>query len=270
MHPAGMEPRGRSFMIDMHSHILPGLDDGAADWSQALAMARVAVEDGIAEMVCTPHWVLGKYENDCDTVLRRFAEFEERLAAEKIPLKVHTGMELRIDTSIPERLKAGGLLSLNNGSGYVLIELPEETMPANLHEFFWNLQINGYRPILSHVERNPYFRENPRTLFFLVEKGILMQITAASLLEGFADEIRDFALFLVEHRLVHMLVTDTHSLRMRTPRLSGACRVIEDLAGPETAKLMVCDNPRHILKGEPVPPVDPLPLIAQKKRWWRK
>lgn len=195
-------------MIDMHSHILPGLDDGAADWDQALAMARVAVEDGIAEMVCTPHWVLGKYENDRETVLRRFVEFEERLAAEKIPLKVHTGMELRIDTSIPDRLKAGRLLTLNNGSGYVL-------------------------------------------------------------LEGFAEEIREFALFLVEHRLVHMLVTDTHSLRMRKPQLSGARRVIENLAGPETAARMVCDTPRRILKGEHVPVIDPLPLHEERrKKWW--
>jgi protein-tyrosine phosphatase len=257
-------------MIDMHSHILPGLDDGAADWDQALAMARVAVEDGIAEMVCTPHWVLGKFENDRETVLQRFAEFEERLTAEKIPLKIHTGMELRIDTSIPDRLKAGRLLTLNNGSGYILLELPDETMPANLHEFFWNLQINGYRPILSHVERNPCFRENPHSLFPWVENGILMQITAASLLDGFAEEIREFAFFLVEHRLVHMLVTDTHSLRMRKPQLSGARRVIENFVGPETAARMVCDTPRRILKGEPVPVIDPLPMMEKKKRWWKK
>ena len=247
-------------MIDMHSHILPGLDDGAADWDQALAMARVAVEDGIAEMVCTPHWVLGKYENDREAVLLRFAEFEGRLAAEKIPLKVHMGMELRIDTSIPDRLKAGRLLTLNNGSGYILLELPDETMPENIHEFFWNLQINGYRPILSHVERNPYFRKNPHRLLHWVENGIFMQITAASLLEEFAEEIREFALFLVEHRPVHMLVTDTHSLRMRKPQLSGARRVIENLVGPETATRMVCDTPQRILKGEHVPVIDPLPL----------
>jgi tyrosine-protein phosphatase YwqE len=177
-------------VIDMHSHILPGLDDGAADWEQAIAMARVAVNDGITEMVCTPHWVLGKYENDRKTVLGRFAEFEERLAAEKIPLRIHTGLELRIDTSIPNRLKTGELLTLNNGGVYVLLELPDENIPSNLHEFFWNLQISGYRPILSHVERNPIFRENPRRLFSLVENGILTQVTAASLLEGFVEEIR--------------------------------------------------------------------------------
>ena len=140
-------------MIDMHSHILPGLDDGAADWDEALAMARVAVNDGIAEMVCTPHWVPGKYENDRETVLRRFAEFEQLLEEKQIPLKIHSGTELRIDTSIPDRLKDGRLLTLNNGSGYVLLELPDEIMPDNLDEFFWNLQLGGYQPILSHVEK---------------------------------------------------------------------------------------------------------------------
>jgi protein-tyrosine phosphatase len=255
-------------MIDMHSHILPGLDDGAADWDQALAMARVAVEDGITGMVCTPHWVLGKYETEPATVLQRCQEFTARLAAEKIPLAVYAGMELRIDTSIPERLKAGSLLTVNNGSGYVLLELPDENLPANLSEFFWNLQINGYRPILSHVERNPYFRDNPHRLLRWVENGILTQITAVSLLEGFAEEVRDFAVFLVQHRLVHMLVTDTHSLRMRAPQLSGAREVIESLAGPETASRMVYNTPQRILNGEHVPVVDPLPLV-KPRRWWQ-
>ncbi len=253
-------------MIDMHSHILPGLDDGAADWEQAVAMARVAVDDGITAMVCTPHWVLGKYENGKEAILRRLGEFETRLAAADIPLKVHPGAELRIDTSIAERLRSGELLTVNNGSGYVLLELPEDTLPDSLPDFFWNLQINNYRPILSHVERNLIIREHPQRLFRWVENGILAQVTAASLLEGFSEEIREFALSLVEHRLVHMLVTDTHSLRMRTPQLSGARKVIETLMGEEAAERMVCGTPGHILAGEPVPVVDPLPFDTHRKK----
>jgi protein-tyrosine phosphatase len=253
-------------MIDMHSHILPGLDDGADNWEQALAMARVAVNDGITEMVCTPHWVLGKYDNGKETILERFREFEAQLAAKQIPLKIHSGAELRIDASIPARLLSGELLTLNNGSGYVLLELPDETLPDNLPEFFWNLQINGFRPILSHVERNPLLRDHPHHLFTWVENGILTQVTAVSLIEGFSEEIREFARFLVEHRLVQMLVTDTHSLRMRKPQLSGAYRVVEEIAGPEAAARMVCDTPRHILRGEPVPAIPPLPLQEPRKR----
>ncbi len=253
-------------MIDMHSHILPGLDDGAADWEQAIAMARVAVDDGITEMVCTPHWVLGKYENGKEAILRQFAEFETRLAADNIPLKIHSGAELRIDMSIPERLRSGELMTLNDGGNYVLLELPEDTLPDNLPDFFWNLQINNYRPILSHVERNLMIREHPRRLFRWVENGILAQITAASLLEGFSEEIREFAISLVEHRLVHMLVTDTHSLRMRTPQLSGARKEIETLLGAEAAERMVYETPRHILSGEPVPVIDPIPFETRKQK----
>lgn len=255
----------RTSMIDAHSHILPGLDDGASDWEQALAMARVAVDDGITDMICTPHWVLGKYENTRGAILERFAEFEARLAAAKIPLRIHPGAELRLDTSIPARLKAGELGTLGNGSGYILLELPDETLPENLHEFFWTLQIAGFRPILSHVERNPVLREHPRRLLNWVESGILTQVTAASLLEEFSTEIREFALMLVERRLVHMLVTDTHSLRMRKPQLSAACRVVEAAVGPEAVTRMVLDTPRHILRGEAVPVVDPLPLPEPKK-----
>lgn len=257
-------------MIDMHSHILPDLDDGAADWDQALEMARVAAADGITEMVCTPHWAPGKYENDRLAIRERFAEFEARLAAERIPLIVHTGSELRVDTSIPERLRTGELLTLNDGGRYVLLELPDESLPANLDEFFWTLQMAGYSPILSHVERNPYLREHPRLLLSWVEKGILTQITAASLLEEFAEEIREFALLLLEHRLAHMLVTDSHSLRMRKPQLSGARAVIAERFGPEMAARMVLETPRHILRGEAVPIVDPLPLASRrrKKGFW--
>ena len=253
-------------MIDMHSHILPGLDDGAADWEQAIAMARVAVEDGITEMTCTPHWVLGKYENGRMSVLKRFVEFQERLAEEKIPLKIHSGAELRIDMSILERVKSGELLTLNDGSGYLLLELPEEIIPANLSDFFWNLQLNGFRPILSHVERNAVLRDNPERLFRWVEAGILAQITAASLIGEGLEGISDFSRMLVEHRMVHMLVTDTHSLRRRKPELSKACRVIEEILGSEAAARMVCDTPQHVLRGEAVPVVDPIPLNEQRKK----
>jgi protein-tyrosine phosphatase len=257
-------------MIDMHSHILPGLDDGAADWDQALAMARVAAGDGIEEMVCTPHWFPGKYENTREKVLQRLAEFEKRLEDEKIPLKIHPGTELRIDTGIPDGLKAGTLLTLNDGSGYVLLELPDDTIPDNLDEFFWNLQINDYRPVLSHVERNSSLRKNPRLLFDWVENGILTQITAVSILGEFTEEIRDFTFFLVEHRLAHMVVTDTHSLRMRPPKLSGAHRVIENMAGPEAADRMFRETPQRILNGDHVPEIDPLPLRNEHRRkWWR-
>ncbi|MHB9096293.1 MAG: tyrosine-protein phosphatase [Syntrophales bacterium] len=258
-------------MIDMHSHILPGLDDGAADWEQAIAMARIAVNDGITEMVCTPHWVLGKYENGREAIHRQFVEFEERLADKNIPLKIHAGAELRLDTSIPERLRSGELLTLDDGGRYILLELPEEILPENLPEFFWNLQMNNYHVILSHVERNPLIRENPQLLFTWVENGILAQVTAASLLADFSEEIREFAFSLVEHNLVHMLVTDTHSLRMRKPLLSAARHTIEARLGAEAAERMVCDTPRHILLGENVPVVDPIPFEKPKRRgFWSR
>jgi protein-tyrosine phosphatase len=252
-------------MIDMHSHILPGLDDGASDWDQAIAMARVASSDGILDMVCTPHWIPGKFENTKIKILSRAAEFEARLTTENIPLKIHCGAELRIDPTLLQRLKAGELPTLNNGSGYVLLELPDNNIPTDMNRFFWELQINGFRPILSHVERNPILRENTSRLFDWVGMGILTQITAVSLLSNSAKVIREFAFFLVEHRLAHMLVTDTHSLRMRRPELSGARNVVENIMGAESAERMVCETPGHVLRGEQVDIDDPIPIHRPKK-----
>jgi protein-tyrosine phosphatase len=254
----------------MHSHILPGLDDGAADWELSLAMARVAVEDGITDMLCTPHWVVGKYENDRGTVVQRLSEFRQKLEAEAIALKIYPGMELRLDAAIPERLKSGQILSVNDNHRYVLLEFPsDDSMPDNIDDFFWNLQISGCQPILSHVERNPWCRNNPQALLKWVEKGILTQITAMSLLGDVGEEIHDFSNDLIRRRLVHMVVTDTHNLRARKPVLSAARRAVETLAGPEMAASLFLDNPRAILSGAPVHPPEPLPPAPPKKSWTR-
>ena len=192
-------------MIDLHSHILPGLDDGARDLERSLDMARASVADGVTDMVCTPHWVPGKYENTRAAILDACAGLRERLAEAQIPLKLWPGAELHVDTGIPERIRSGELLTLVDGGKYVLIELPEESLPSNLEDFFWALQLDGIKPILSHVERNPVLQSDPMRLFRWVEMGILAQITAASLVQEFSEEILDFSRELIEHRLVHVL-----------------------------------------------------------------
>lgn len=253
-------------MIDMHNHILPGLDDGASSWEQTLTMARVAAEDGITEMVCTPHWVLGKYENTRPVILETFAEFKKRVAEENIPLVVYPGAELRLDISLPQRIKAGELLTINDGGSYALIELPEESLPDNLEEFFWQLQLQNIKPIIGHVERNAALRQDPARLYRLAEMDILMQITAASILEEFTVEVRDFAVQLLEHRMIHMVVTDSHGLRARVPKLSRAYKVIEEILGREIAHEMTHDIPKRIIQGKSVMTADPIPFQKPSSR----
>ncbi len=247
-------------MIDLHSHILPGLDDGAADWDRSLAMARHAVADGISEIVCTPHWVPGKYENRRTEILARLEEFRARIAEAEIPITLHSGAELHLDAHIAARIRSGELLTLADGGRYILLELPEEALPDGMEDFFWNLQLEGYRPILSHVERNPVLRRDPDRLLRWVESGVLTQITAASLAGRFSDGTREFALRLLKQRLAHVLATDAHGMSTRKPELAAAVKEAESIVGPEAAKRMVREIPEKILRGESVDPAEPLPF----------
>lgn len=258
-----MESRGRSCIptvIDLHSHILPGLDDGAADWERSLAMARHAAADGISEIVCTPHWMPGKYENRRTEILARLEEFRARIAEADIPLTLHAGAELHLDAAIAARVRGGELLTLADGGRYILLELPEEALPDGMEDFFWNLQLEGLRPILSHVERNPVLRRDPARLRRWVETGVLTQITAASLAGRFSNGTREFALQLLKQRLAHVLATDAHGMSTRKPELSAALKEVEAVVGAEAANRMVRGIPEKILRGESVEPDEPLPF----------
>jgi len=253
-------------MIDLHTHILPGLDDGSQNWEQSLEMARMAVDNGITAMVCTPHWVAGKYENNRDTILARFAEFGTRLAEAAIPLVIYPGAELHLSADMTPRILSRELLTINDGGRYALIELPEGALPDNLEDFFWNMEMKGIKPIISHVERNPILRKDPMRLFRWVETGILTQVTAASLLNEFSEEIQEFSLMLVENRMTHMLVTDAHGLHIRIPKIREAYLIVEELVGPEEAHRLCVDTPSRILQGGNVPEVDPIQPSKKRSR----
>jgi protein-tyrosine phosphatase len=251
-------------MIDLHCHILPDLDDGANDWGQAVAMARVACGDGITDIVCTPHWVPGKYDNTRPVVMEQVDTFRRILAEAAIPLKIHAGMELRLDITIPGRIRSGELLTVADRCVYALIELPDESLPDHLDEFFWNLAMQHIKPVISHVERNSVFRDEPRRLFSLVVKGCLTQITAASLVGNLTSEVREFAAFLLENRLAHIMVTDSHGLRTRKPILSEGFAAATAIVGEKAARRMVYDIPQKILNGQYIDIPDPLPIRRKR------
>lgn len=251
-------------MIDLHSHMLPNLDDGATDWEQSLAMARVAVADGITDVVCTPHWVSGRYENTRSLILEKLDESRKMLALAGIELRIYPGAELRLDITLPDRIKAGELLTINDGGKYALIELPDGSLPDHLDEFFWDLEMRRIKPILSHVERNSVLRQEPSRLYRWVEMGYLTQMTAASLVDSYTAEIREFALRLLEHRLIHMLVSDSHGLRTRTPKLSEGLAAATEVIGAKAAQRLVDDTPSRILRAESVDTPEPIPMRKKK------
>ena len=239
---------------------------GASDWHQSLAMANMAVEDGIKGVVCTPHWVLGRYEKTRPMILSALEKLQKKLADHDIPLKVYPGAELRLDVSLSQRIRAGELLTINDTGRFALIELPEGPLPQNLEEFFWDLKVQKITPIISHPERNTVLLQDPTRLYQWVQMGVLTQLTAASLLGRFGTKVQEFATLLVEHNLIHVLVTDAHGLSTRTPKLSEGFRVIEGMKGKKAAVEMVCGTPKRIIHGELVVPDEPIPIHNRLSR----
>jgi protein-tyrosine phosphatase len=259
-------------MFDLHNHCLPGVDDGSRDWDESLAMARIAVADGIEGVVCTPHWVRGSYDNNRDSTLAIVAVFKEKLKEYEIPLKVYPGAEIRLEYDLLPEIESGRILTLNDTGRVVLIELPPEIVPRNLENMLWNLQVQNLTPIISHPERNPALQRDPMRLYRLTEMGILTQVTAASLLGSFGETVRKFTISLLEHRMAHIIATDAHGLGVRSPRLSAAYEKAAKIVGEETASQMVREIPWQVIQGEPVSAPDPVPLEVRgsKPSFWRK
>lgn len=252
-------------MIDLHCHILPGLDDGAQTLEESLEMARVAAGDGIHTIAATPHADLWGTNPDQEDLEDRVARLQEALEAQSIPVRIVPGLENHLT---PELL-SGQVVPLNR-TGFVLVELPFEEYPHYVEEALFQLQLKGYTPILAHPERNAILRSSHDVLRGLVERGILAQLTAASLLGVFGKKTREASEAFLLQGLVQVLATDSHSpTGGRRPLLGEALAVAARLIGPEPAQALVTSTPERILRGEPVEVETP--VAARPRRWgfWR-
>ena len=167
-------------LTDLHTHILPGLDDGAADLAEAIAMAQAAAADGIVRLAATPHNLRLPSDAGRAELEAQAARLQEHLAARGIPLQVVAGAETALIPALPQQIDAGQVITLNR-SRYLLVELPYMGLPARLEEIIFQVQARGLVPILAHPERNADLLRRPERLRALVERGMLVQVTAASL-----------------------------------------------------------------------------------------
>ena len=243
-------------MIDLHCHILPGLDDGAADMDESLAMARAAVEAGTRTVAATPH-IREEFPFDPAELPERTDELRSTLSEAGIDLEITPGGEIAIAEL--SRLSDDALAGLCLGEGvYLLVESPYRHALGWLEEGVLDVQARGFRPILAHPERCPAFQQDPDRLAELVEHGVLVSLTAASLEGRFGRRIREFSLTLLERGLAHNVASDAHDARIRGPALaaglssaSGAIRKLERYIPWYTAEV-----PGAILAGNH-PPGEP-------------
>lgn len=251
-------------MIDLHCHILPGLDDGAQTLDEALAMARIAVADGITDIVATPHTHNGLYMNKAEDILQAVSHLQEALNREGIPIRIHPGSEVHIQVELLENILSGETLTYGNHRKYVLLELPTLNLPRFMEQLLYELNVAGITPIIAHPERNLLLRENPELLANWVRHDAIAQLTAGSLLGLLGDRAKKAAEFMVKRRLIHMIASDGHNTVRRRPELVEAYRVVEKLMSKEEVQIYRF-NTKAILRGENCTVLEP--LYNKKKKW---
>ncbi len=233
-------------MIDLHSHLLPGVDDGAADLSIALAMARAWVADGVTVVACTPHILPGLYHNTGPQIRAGVAQLQEALNQAEIPLRLVTGADNHIVPDFVASLQSGHLLTLAD-SRYVLVEPPHHIAPPRLEELFFSILVAGYIPILTHPERLTWIESEYSTMIRLAQKGVWMQITAGSLTGAFGRRPKYWAERMMAEGLVHILATDAHNLDRRAPILSHGREAAAKRVGEVEAEHLVLTRPQGII-----------------------
>ena len=195
--------------VDIHCHLLPSIDDGAKSWQESLAMAEMAVADGFATVVVTPHQ-LGSYaHNDGDTIRQRTGELQQQLDEHGIPLRVLPGADVRIDEPLLAGIRTGQVLTLADHRKHVLLELPHE-LYFPLDTVLSSLETAGVVGVLSHPERNQGLLKEPQEIARLAELGCLMQVTSSSLTGTFGPTCQQMAEWMFSQDLVHFLATDAH------------------------------------------------------------
>lgn len=237
-------------MIDLHSHILPGIDDGAQTLDVALNMARIAVEDGIEVMACTPHIYPGMYMNDKAGIARARDALQAALDEAGIALKLTTGADVHLVPGIVEGLRGGAIPTLND-TRYVLLEPSHHSPPPRFAEHVFNLVASGYVPVITHPERLTWLKDHYKTFEDLTRQGAWMQVTAAALTGLFGTAPKYWAERMLGDGIVHILATDCHSDGRRVPVLSEGLAVAEKLLGKEEARQLVVGRPAALMQDLP-------------------
>ena len=249
-------------VIDLHSHILPGVDDGSPDLATSLAMARMAVDDGIEVMACSPHFLPGHYENTADDIRLRVAALNQQLIMEDIDLALVVGADAHIRHDFLECLTNQQILRLHD-SRYVLFEPSHVVLPLQLEEMLTQILNAGYVPILTHPERFKWIENNYAIFERLVKVGVWMQITAGSLTGKFGKRPHYWAQKMLAEGLVHILASDAHNTKSRPPILSEAFAVAKLELGLEEAQHLVFTRPKAVLENLPAQNSAPLPQILK-------
>lgn len=241
--------------VDIHCHVLPGVDDGATDIDMSLAMLRNAVDEGLRQVIVTPHYQAGDETERLRRHERTFADLVSAVTAEGLPIDLRLGVEMGFRFGL-EHVAADPAARLAGGS-YVLVDLPPGPLSPGLEQAFFGLRTAGWRPILAHPERHRELARHPERIQRLQEQDLLLQVNAGSLIGQFGRRAMAAATWLVEGGWADFVASDGHDLRKRRMSIHAAADRLHDLVGKERTRQLICDNPACVLTSAPIEPFRP-------------
>lgn len=249
-------------MIDIHNHIIPGVDDGPKTDDEMMELIKQAREEGITEIVATPHHLHYRYNNEYQDVLREVNRLNEKKEIIDLGIKIYPGQEIRINDRIFDDLCSGKISGINN-SMYLLIELPSNEVPVFTQRVFFELQRKGFIPIIAHPERNKAIAQDINILFELVNQGALSQITVSSLLGIHGKNIKKLCELLISHHLAHFIASDAHHSIQR-PFLISSLMKDKTLTSYEKEIKTMLDNGNHVINNKNITKNKPKQHVKRK------
>lgn len=256
-------------MIDLHCHILPGVDDGSPDLETSIGLAKVAVSQGITHMLLTPHHMDGVYFNAKNSVIERTNAFQIALKANDVPLTVFPGQEVHITGELLKAIEQDQILFADVSNRYLILELPHNEVPEYTSKLLFNLQSLGITPVLVHPERNQGFMADPSKLYDFVSQGCVTQLTASSYVGVFGEHVQKFTEQIIEAGLGFVFASDAHNFKGRNFKMAQAFEKLEKQKGVRFAEIYK-ENAKSIINGDDVI-LGEIHHIHEKKRkkFWR-
>lgn len=245
-------------MIDLHCHLLPGIDDGAGDLQISLEMARIAAREGITIVACTPHIQPGVFDNDPATIRIEVKKLQHALDEAGIALRLVVGSDAHIRPDFVSAIQLGKILTIND-TRYVLFEPTHHVAPPRMDHLLFDVMVAGYVPIVTHPERLTWISAHYDMFKRLSRSGVWMQITAGSLLGNFGRSPQKWAERMLGDGIVHILATDAHSARRRSPVMGDAIRIAERIVGAEESRHLVLTRPLAVIQNSDVNSTPQLP-----------
>lgn len=249
-------------MIDIHTHILPKVDDGAPNIEESLKMLQQAQDDGVETVVLTPHILNNTEFSNEDKYVDLYNRLLKAADDENIELNIFLGSEIYVQ---PEMALDKKMATLNNNGTYFLVEFPMGSIPLFVAEKFFNIIANGMIPIIAHPERNMGFLKRPEFAYEFVKRGALIQVNSGSILGHFGSKVKALTFKLIDHNLVHFVASDCHNANTRRCCLGKARKVIVEKWGHEMAEALFRENAQLVLKGIKLAPPEPMVLAIQSE-----